>query len=164
MHTKVSNYMIYTSLYSSLKGFDNSFNPPIMTWGFIMWKYVISYAWLREWWMCAGEISRDMHLPLGSLFAHSAMKHLQSPPLPVAFLIFLHQYCGIVRYEMTAICATVKMSVSNKCKLRHVKILSCWIIFTQWLVFCQCVNWWHHPTQWLVFCQCVNWWHHHTQW
>ena len=26
-------------------------------------------------------------------------KHLQSPPLPVAFLFFLHRYCGIVWYE-----------------------------------------------------------------
>ena len=43
-------------------------------------------------------------------------KHSQSPPLPVAFLLILHQFCGIVWYETTATCATVRMSVSNKCR------------------------------------------------
>ena len=41
-------------------------------------------------------------------------KHMQSPPLPVAFLLLLHQCCGIVWYETTATCTTVRMSVSSK--------------------------------------------------
>ena len=44
-------------------------------------------------------------------------KHLQSPLLPVAFLLLLHKYCGIVWYETTATCATVRMSaISSKWK------------------------------------------------
>ena len=41
-------------------------------------------------------------------------KKLATPPLPVAFLFFLHQCCGIVWYETTATCTTVRVSVSNK--------------------------------------------------
>ena len=92
------------------------------------------YVCLREWRMYASEISREisfisntisMHLPSGSPSAHPAPKHLQSLPLPVAFLLLLHQYCGVVWYETTALTSvTVRLSVSNKCsshlKLRHV--------------------------------------------
>ena len=92
------------------------------------------YVCLREWRMYASEISREisfisntisMHLPSGSPSAHPAPKHLQSPLLPVAFLLLLHQYCGVVWYETTALTSvTVRLSVSNKCsshlKLHHV--------------------------------------------
>ena len=43
------------------------------------------------------------YLPTHSFYLQAALQHIlqgpkysQSPPLPVSFLFFLHQYCGIV--------------------------------------------------------------------
>ena len=92
--------------------------------------------------------THNLYLRAAPLHMLQGPKHLLSPPLPVAFLLFLHQYCGIVWYETTATCATVRMSVSNKCKdfysqwktmLRH--YLSCWCVHSD-IVYCQCVNLW----------------------
>ena len=63
----------------------------------------------------------SMVLQLKNIYLQSTLqhrlrgpKHLQSPPLPVAFLLFLYQCCGVVWYETTATHATVRMSVSNQ--------------------------------------------------
>ena len=84
---------------------------------------------LREWWMYASEISREISSHLEYILKHtftfskpfctSCTKTLIINTFASCILVtplgqFLHQYCGMVWYETTAICATVRMSVSNK--------------------------------------------------
>ena len=85
-----------------------------------------------------------MHLPSGSLFCTSCTKTLVINTFASCILVtplgqFLHQYCRIVWYETTAICATVRMSVSNKdfiasgklCYITY-KFFSHWILHSGW--------------------------------
>ena len=89
------------------------------------------YTWLREWRMYASRkisfiyntisTSGVHYLPSGSLFEHPAPKHLKPPPLPVAFLFFLHQFCDMRRLQLVQLSECQwATSVYSQLKLRHI--------------------------------------------
>ena len=88
-------------------------------------------TWLREWQMYASRkisfifitisTSGVHYLPSGNLFEHPAPKHLKPPPLPVAFLFFLHQFCDMRRLHLVQLSECQRAtSVYSHLKLRHV--------------------------------------------